>query len=113
MRFAFRGMISRQSTHAASQFLTRDIRYRLGCGPSGKANVQSNPFFAAIDWTKLANLEIVPPFKPTIKGNEASNFDPEFTTEKPILTPSDARLIASIDQSEFNGFSYVNPGFKQ
>ena len=101
-----------QRRPTALQFLTRDIRYRLGCGVNGKRDVQSNAFFAGLDWEKLANLEVVPPFKPNIKGKEASNFDPEFTTEKPILTPSDARLIASIDQSEFAGFSFVNQGFK-
>jgi len=93
-------------------FLTRDVKWRLGCGPNGKADIQKNPFFADINWEKLANLEVPPPFKPTVKGKEATNFDPEFTTEKPVLTPSDARLIATIDQSEFAGFTFQNPQFK-
>ena len=36
----------------------------------------------------------------------------QFTSEKPVLTPADPRLIASIDQSEFKGFSFVNAAFK-
>ncbi len=84
------------------QFLTRDIKHRLGCGP-GKADVQKHPFFTGIDWVKLANLEVPPPFKPTIKAN----FDPEargrhapfstsqFTSEKAVLTPVDPKLIAT------------------
>jgi hypothetical protein len=37
----------------------------------------------------------------------------KFTSEKAILTPADPKLIASIDQSEFRGFSFVNPAFTQ
>ena len=59
------------------QFLTRDLKYRLGCGPSGKADIQRHPFFTGMDWAKLEKLEIPPPFKPTIKGKDAGNFDPE------------------------------------
>jgi novel protein kinase C epsilon type len=39
--------------------------------------VQKHAFFTGIDWAKLANLEVPPPFKPTIKGKDAGNFDPE------------------------------------
>ena len=33
------------------------------------------------------------------------NFELEFTTEDPVLTPIDSYLIDIIDQSEFDGFS--------
>jgi novel protein kinase C epsilon type len=55
---------------------------------------------------------VEPPFKPKVKNeNDSSNFDEEFTSEKPVVTPTDPALIASIDQEEFKGFTYVNPHF--
>jgi hypothetical protein len=37
---------------------------------------------------------------------DTSNFDEEFTREKPTLTPVHGQLTAR-DQAEFNGFSWV------
>lgn len=41
----------------------------------------------------------------------SSNFDVDFTSEKPTLTPVDREAIEQIDQSEFEGFEYCNPRF--
>jgi hypothetical protein len=38
-----------------------------------------------------------------------SRFDTSFTGEAPTLTPDDPDEIARIDQSEFEGFEFVNP----
>ena len=49
---------------------------------------------------------------PVVKGSsDTSNFDSDFTREKAVLTPPDKKLIASINQDEFSGFTYVNPFF--
>jgi hypothetical protein len=40
-------------------------------------------------------------------------FDSDFTTEAPKLTPTDKALLASIDQTQFKGFSYVNQNFNR
>jgi atypical protein kinase C iota type len=40
---------------------------------------------------------------------DLANFPPEFTDEPVHLTPDDERVIEKIDQSEFEGFEYVNP----
>lgn len=42
---------------------------------------------------------------------DVSNFDREFTSEAPKMTPTDKLFIMNLDQTEFTGFSYVNPEY--
>lgn len=57
------------------------------------------------DYALLTN-EIFPPHP---YRDDLANFPPEFTDEPVHLTPDDERVIEKIDQSEFEGFEYVNP----
>lgn len=42
---------------------------------------------------------------------DVSNFDKQFTSEKTDLTPTDKVFMMNLDQTEFVGFSYVNPDY--
>ncbi|KAK2157935.1 hypothetical protein LSH36_181g04049 [Paralvinella palmiformis] len=92
-------------------FLNKSPEERLGCHPNtGLTDIQSHPFFRTIDWDLLYNKQITPPYKPHVRNEtDLEHFDPQFTQEPVVLTPDDMRVINKIDQSEFEGFEYINP----
>jgi p90 ribosomal S6 kinase len=61
----------------------RNPANRLGAGPDGFRNIQKHPFFESINWDKLYNKEIEPPFIPPIHSDYAHYFDKEFTCKTP------------------------------
>jgi atypical protein kinase C iota type len=92
-------------------FLNKNPGDRLGCHPeTGFHDILTHPFFKSIDWDLLEKKQISPPFKPRLESDrDLDHFDPQFTSEPVQLTPDDSRVIDKIDQSEFEGFEYVNP----
>uniref|UniRef100_V9KEV5 Protein kinase C n=1 Tax=Callorhinchus milii TaxID=7868 RepID=V9KEV5_CALMI len=91
-------------------FMIKNPNKRLGCviAHSGEQAILIHPFFESIDWDLLEQRKIKPPFKPRIKtSRDVNNFDRDFTTEKPVLTPIDESLVLMINQDEFKGFSFV------
>ena len=66
-------------------------------------------FFRNLSWEDLLMRSVPPPFVPTITGLEdVSNFDEEFTSEKPKLTPpKEARELTADEQLLFQDFTYL------
>jgi len=92
-------------------FLNKNPQERLGCHTdSGFMEIMTHPFFKTIEWEALEQKQIPPPYRPRLESErDLANFPPEFTDEPVRLTPDDTSLIDKIDQSEFDGFEYINP----
>ena len=41
-----------------------------------------------------------------------SNFDSDFISENPVLTPIEGDTVKSLNQAEFEGFTFTNSEFK-
>uniref|UniRef100_A0A671P6B3 protein kinase C n=1 Tax=Sinocyclocheilus anshuiensis TaxID=1608454 RepID=A0A671P6B3_9TELE len=100
------------STEAISimrRLLRRNPERRLGAGERDAEEVKRHPFFRNMDWAALLAKKIRPPFVPTIKCCEdVSNFDDEFTSEAPILTPPrEPRVLTVSEQEMFADFDYI------
>uniref|UniRef100_A0A3Q3F7F3 Protein kinase C n=1 Tax=Kryptolebias marmoratus TaxID=37003 RepID=A0A3Q3F7F3_KRYMA len=98
--------ISKEAKSMLEQLFVRDPTKRLGVVD----DIRLHAFFKVINWTALAKRQVEPPFKPKVKSaNDCSNFDREFLNEKPRLSHGDKKLIETMDQSGFKGFSFINP----
>uniref|UniRef100_A0A7N8YIZ5 protein kinase C n=1 Tax=Mastacembelus armatus TaxID=205130 RepID=A0A7N8YIZ5_9TELE len=100
------------STEAISimrRLLRRSPERRLGAGERDAEEVKKHLFFRNVDWNGLLAKKVKPPFVPTIQGtNDVSNFDDEFTSEAPILTPPrEPRMLSSEEQNMFSDFDYI------
>ncbi|RPB05938.1 protein kinase C [Choiromyces venosus 120613-1] len=97
----------RDSVSILQKLLTKEPELRLGSGPTDAQEIMSHPFFANINWEDIHHKRIPPPFKPSIQSaTDTSNFDQEFTSVTPVLTPVQSVLTQAM-QEEFRGFSYV------
>lgn len=85
--------------------LSRDPKRRLGY--NGAEEIKRHPFFCQLSWKRLLMKGYIPPYKPPVTSAiDTSNFDQEFTREKPIDSLVDEFLSESV-QKQFGGWTYV------
>ncbi|CAO3648738.1 unnamed protein product [Cunninghamella echinulata] len=99
--------VSSEAQDLLTGLLTRDPSERLG--HNGPEVIKNHPFFASIDWRKLMQKKVQPPFKPLVENAyDTTNFDDEFTSEAPLESMVDESHISKTMQEQFAGFTY-NP----
>ncbi|CAD5226032.1 unnamed protein product [Bursaphelenchus xylophilus] len=105
--------LPKEAAKCLSALFDRNPNTRLGMPECPDGPIRTHAFFRGVDWKKFEARQVQPPYKPLVKSaNDTSNFDEDFTTEKPVLTPiQDKNLLASIDPEAFADFSYTNPKF--
>ncbi|EGG21580.1 putative protein serine/threonine kinase [Cavenderia fasciculata] len=104
--------ISKNATSLVSMLLNRDPQKRLGSGESDVEEIKTHPFFRSVNWQKVLNKEVDPPFKPHLNGPlDFSYFDPGCTISKPVYPNSINTNLSETDQMAFQGFSYSAPDF--
>ncbi|XP_055383056.1 serine/threonine-protein kinase pakA isoform X1 [Condylostylus longicornis] len=102
--------LSQEATNLLKALLEKDSTKRIGSQYSPQGDILVHPFFAPIDWELLEKRQIEPPFKPQVKHPlDTKYFDKTFTRERVRLTPIDKEILHSMDQAQFQGFSYTNP----
>jgi serine/threonine protein kinase len=123
----------RDSVSILQKLLTREPEARLGSGPTDAQEIMSHAFFRNINWEDIYDKKIPTPFQPQIKdATDTSNFDQEFTSVTPVLTPVQSgkfciyELCWTIErvanhvlstvltqdmQENFRGFSYATDTF--
>ena len=73
--------------------------------------IKAHPFFAPIDWQKLADREVTPPYVPKLKGEtDIRNIDTDFTDEAPkeTLQEGNALQTVKIDQFTYGGENFLD-----
>uniref|UniRef100_A0A3Q2ZAS0 protein kinase C n=1 Tax=Kryptolebias marmoratus TaxID=37003 RepID=A0A3Q2ZAS0_KRYMA len=102
--------LSTEAIGIMRRLLRRNPDRRLGSGEKDAEEVKKQSFFRNMDWEALLQRKVPPPFVPSIGSKEdVSNFDEEFTTEPPALTPPrEPRVLTRKDQDSFRDFDYVS-----
>lgn len=78
----------RDTVSLIQHLLARESEKRLGSGPLDALEIMQHPFFRGINWDDLYHKRTPVPFLPRLQSDtDVSNFDKEFTSVTPVLTP--------------------------
>lgn len=100
--------LSRQTVLVLQALLTKDPSQRLGSGPRDAEEIMEHPYFHDVNFDDVLNCRIPAPYIPEVQSeHDYSNFDKEFTSETPRLTPVETVLTSEM-QEQFRGFSHIS-----
>lgn len=82
----------------------RNPTNRLGSGPRGGKDIMDHKFFRSIDFEKLYQKKITPPFIPAVPRDSAYIIDEQNATQESPGVPASANA-----KELFRGFSFIAP----
>jgi len=103
-------LLSVEAISLMRRLLRRNPDRRLGASENDAEDVMRHQFFRKLDWESLLMKKIQPPFRPQVESpKDTRNFDEEFTSESPTLTPPRERRAAltPAQQEQFRQFNYI------
>ncbi len=98
----FPAHVSPTARSLIGQLLERDASKR-----PGYAGVRSHPFFAGVEWGRVAKSDSQPPYSPHMESaTDPSAFDTEYTSQAPKVTSSgEWRVAEDAERDMFVGYS--------
>uniref|UniRef100_A0A8B9CRN8 Serine/threonine-protein kinase N3 n=1 Tax=Anser brachyrhynchus TaxID=132585 RepID=A0A8B9CRN8_9AVES len=102
--------LSAEALSIIRKLLRKCPERRLGAGERDAEEIKIQAFFKEIDWDALYARTLKPPFVPTLRDpTDISNFDEEFTSQKPIVTPpEEVAFLTNKEQAVFKDFDFVS-----
>jgi len=107
---------SAEAKDLITRLLDKNFKTRLGCTEfECKDSIKKHPFFANIDWDKLAKCEIPAPYTPKLKSVDDLNYiDPMF--KNAVISKAKEQPTAvekKANKMHINwDFAYVHPRYK-
>lgn len=99
------------SQNLCMSLLERDPSRRLGRDPESMRELKSHPWFRHIDWWKLANKLIPPPFTPSSNDINAVPLGKHSKTE--LKSKETEKDLTPEEQRSWEGWEYTSPlGFQ-
>lgn len=100
--------LSRQTVLVLQALLTKDPQQRLGSSERDAEEIMEHPYFQDVNFDDVLKCRIPAPYIPEVSSeHDYSNFDQEFTSETPRLTPVETVLTSEM-QEQFRGFSHIS-----
>lgn len=97
----------RQTVLILQALLTKDPEQRLGSSERDALEIMEHSYFEDVNFDDILHLRVQPPYLPEISSeHDYLNFDQEFTSETPRLTPVETVLTSEM-QEQFRGFSHI------
>ncbi|NXF99321.1 PKN2 kinase, partial [Sakesphorus luctuosus] len=102
--------LSAEALSIIRKLLQKCPERRLGAGEKDAEEIKIQPFFKGVDWDALLARRLKPPFVPRLRDpTDISNFDEEFTSQKPLLTPPEGvAVLTRKEQAVFKDFDFVS-----
>mmetsp|Transcript_45455 Transcript_45455/g.33230 ORF Transcript_45455/g.33230 Transcript_45455/m.33230 type:complete len:167 (+) Transcript_45455:160-660(+) len=108
LSFPSKVTLSSTVTDLLHKLLQKKEANRLGYSERDAEEIKEHAFFKDVNWSKLLNREIKPPFVPHLKtATDVDYFSTDFTDMDP--NQEHRQSINSVAKSEWSGFTFIPP----